>query len=291
MPYQYALERERTSSGAVEDVVTLFLTNRECGYSCLMCDLWKNTTDETVPPGAIPAQIEWALQRLPPARHIKLYNSGSFFDPHAIPTSDYERIAELVQSFETVVVENHPKLTGERVFQFARLLRPHLQVAMGLETIDPVVLKRLNKKMTPGDFRRSVEILREHGISSRAFILLKPPFTEEEEGKHWAKASLEYAFDAGAECGTVIPTRAGNGAMDLLEEEGSFSPPHLSSLEEVHAFGVELGRGNVFADTWDLQLFSSCDLCFEQRKQRIERMNLEQVVLPFKDCACNVKQD
>ena len=290
-PCHHVVERERTSAGIVEDVITLFLTNRECGYTCLMCDLWKNTTDTTVPHGAIPKQIEWALQRLPAARHIKLYNSGSFFDPRAIPPSDYGRIAELLQSFETVVVENHPRLTGERVFQFARMLRPRLQVAMGLETIDPDVLMRLNKKMTPDDFWKSVGILKEHGISSRAFILLKPPFTEEEAGKQWAKASLEYAFDAGSECCTVIPTRAGNGAMDLLQEEGHFTPPLLSSLEEVHAYGISMGRGNVFADTWDLKLFSSCDLCFEQRKQRLEQMNLEQVVLPFKDFACNIKQD
>ena len=58
-----------------------------------MCDLWKNTLTETVPVGAIPAQIEYALARLPAARVIKLYNSGSFFDPRAIPVADYPAIA------------------------------------------------------------------------------------------------------------------------------------------------------------------------------------------------------
>ncbi len=48
-------------------------------------DLWKNTLEQTVPPRAIPAQIEYALGRLPPARDIKLYNSGSFYNPRAIP--------------------------------------------------------------------------------------------------------------------------------------------------------------------------------------------------------------
>lgn len=290
-PYHCAVERERTSKGEVVDVATIFLTNRECGYTCLMCDLWKHTTDVTVPPGAIPAQIEWALGQLPPVRQIKLYNSGSFFDPGAIPPVDYQQIADLVQSFDTVVVENHPRLTGERVFQFAGLLRPHLQVAMGLETADPAVLPKLNKKMSKEDYRESVAILRDQGISTRTFILLKPPFTGEVEGIEWAKASLEYAFDAGSECCTVIPTRAGNGAMELLQKEGAFSPPLLSSLEEVHAFGIGMGRGNVYADIWDLRLFSVCDLCFEKRKERMEKMNLEQTVLPFIDCSCKVKQD
>jgi uncharacterized Fe-S cluster-containing MiaB family protein len=28
--------------------------------------------------GSIPAQIEWALSKMPDAKHLKLYNSGSF---------------------------------------------------------------------------------------------------------------------------------------------------------------------------------------------------------------------
>ena len=84
-PYAFFVEEERSASGEVVPVATVFLTNRECPWRCLMCDLWKNTLAETVPAGAIPAQIDYALQRLPPARQIKLYNSGSFFDTQAIP--------------------------------------------------------------------------------------------------------------------------------------------------------------------------------------------------------------
>jgi len=66
-------------------VATIFLTNRECPWRCVMCDLWKNTLIDSVPLGAIPSQIDYALARLPAARQIKLYNSGSFFDTQAIP--------------------------------------------------------------------------------------------------------------------------------------------------------------------------------------------------------------
>ena len=64
-PYAWLVEKERTPSGTIEDVATIFLTNRECPFHCLMCDLWKNTTDKSVPEGAIPAQIEWALNNMP----------------------------------------------------------------------------------------------------------------------------------------------------------------------------------------------------------------------------------
>ena len=77
----------RRAGGAVEDVATL-LSNRECPFRCLMCDLWKNTTTDASPDGAVAAQIEYALARLPPALHVKLYNAGNFFDAQAIPPAD-----------------------------------------------------------------------------------------------------------------------------------------------------------------------------------------------------------
>src|SRR5919205_882799 len=122
-PYAFLVEPERSVTGEVVDVSTLFLTNRECPYRCLMCDLWRNTLDERVPAGAIPEQIRHALDRLPPARQVKLYNSGSFFDPAAIPPEDYPEIARLVAPFERVIVECHPAMLGRRCLQFQELVR------------------------------------------------------------------------------------------------------------------------------------------------------------------------
>ena len=42
-----------------------------------------NTTTTSVPPGTIPDQVQYALQRLPSAQQVKLYNSGNFFDPQS----------------------------------------------------------------------------------------------------------------------------------------------------------------------------------------------------------------
>ena len=78
-PYAWLVEKERTVSGEIEDVATIFLTNRECPFRCLMCDLWKNTTDKSLPPGAIPNQIEWAMNHFPYVKLLKLYNHAIFF--------------------------------------------------------------------------------------------------------------------------------------------------------------------------------------------------------------------
>lgn len=286
-PYAWLVEKERTSSGTIEDTATIFLTNRECPFHCLMCDLWRNTTDGSVPESAVPEQIEWALNQLPDVKHIKLYNSGSFFDKRAIPEKDYDTIASLIGNFDTVIVESHPAFINEECLRFRDRLKSDLQIAIGLETVNPEILKMINKRMTLDDFAGSVNFLLDHDIFSRAFILLRPPFLSEAEGVFWAERSIDFAFSAGVECCVVIPVRPGNGAMDQLQKKGFFAPPDIRSLEKVVEYGIELQAGRVFADLWDLKQFSKCDLCLDERIGRLAWMNLNQKYSKQIKCTCD----
>jgi uncharacterized Fe-S cluster-containing MiaB family protein len=240
------------------------------------------------------------------ARQIKLYNSGSFFDPRAIPPDDYPAIAERLRDFERVIVECHPALIGESVLKFRDLLggtacsRPisgessdggtpslpqtKLEVAMGLETVHPEALAKLNKRMTLEQFQRAAELFRKHNVALRAFVLVKPPFLDEAEALEWANRSVDFAFDCGATAVSLIPTRPGNGALETLANRGEFSQPRLATLEAALEYGIGLKRGRVFADLWDLDKFSDCPACLEQRQTRLHEMNLGQVVLPQVVC-------
>lgn len=289
-PYSWLVEKERTFSGKIEDTGIIFLTNRECPFHCLMCDLWKNTTDVSVPAGAIPGQIEWALNQMPDVKHLKLYNSGSFFDKRAIPAEDYKRIASLLSSFETVIVESHPRLVSEKCLIFRDMLKPDLQIAIGLETVNTEILRKLNKQMTLDDFSYAVSYLTKHEIRSRAFILLRPPFLSESEGIYWAERSIDFAFGNGVECCTIIPVRPGNGALDLLIEKGDFSLPEIQSLETVLEYGIGLNKGRVFADVWDLSLFSGCRKCIDNRTNRLISMNNSQQIINRHKCTCDSLQ-
>jgi uncharacterized Fe-S cluster-containing MiaB family protein len=146
----------------------------------------------------------------------------------------------------------------------------------------------LNKKFDLNHFARAAEFLGKEKILLRAFVLVKPPFLDEAEGLEWAVKSAEFAFACGATVVSLIPTRAGNGAMERLIEAGEFSPPQLSTLEKALELSLKLtASGRTFADTWDLERFSRCPACLEQRRQRIHAMNLSQQILPAVDCpAC-----
>ena len=286
-PNAFLLEEEASDDGQIVNIATIFLTNRECPWRCVMCDLWKNTTTETVPIGAIPAQIDFALAHLQPAQQVKLYNSGSFFDRAAIPVADHPAIAERVAKFERVIVECHPALIGERVLQFRDLLHGQLEIAMGLETSDPETLARLNKRMTVEQFASAAQFLEKHQIALRVFILVKPPFQTDEQALEWCRRSVQFAFDCGATAVSLIPTRFGNGALESLAQNGQFTPPTLLLFETAVENAFALKRGRVFADPWDLEGFSDCAACFPARAERLRRMNLEQRLGPNLNCeAC-----
>jgi archaeosine synthase beta-subunit len=278
-PHGFFLEEELSASHQLVNSAVILLTNKECPWRCLMCDLWKHTLTRSVPPGAIPRQIDYALNRLPARpQQVKLYNSGSFFDPTAIPLADYAAIAQKVSCAAQLVVESHPRLIGENALKLRDLLASSLEVAMGLETVHPEVLPRLNKNLTLSAFAKAVGFLRRHGIAVRAFVLLKPPFLNEAEGLEWAIKSAEFALASGVETLSLIPTRAGNGALDRLRENAEFAPPRLTTLERALEALLDLRHGRVFADTWDLERFSTCPACFEHRRQRLHQMNRQQIV-------------
>jgi radical SAM enzyme (TIGR01210 family) len=281
-------------------VATVFLTGRECPWRCAMCDLWRYTTPADTPPGAIPAQIAAARVALENehvrAGGIKLYNAGSFFDPRAIPIQDYDAAAEALDGFARVIVESHPALVGPRVDRWLAALDRRagttghaiaLEVAMGLETAHPDALDRLNKRFSFEQFERAAGALAARGVALRVFLLVSPPFISTAEQDEWLLRSVDAAFSCGASVISLVPTRAGNGAMEALAAAGLFRAPGLDDIERSFALALThaQGRGRVFVDLWELGRFAHCRSCMAPRRDRLQTMNLEQTLIPPAACA------
>lgn len=320
-PLGFFTEKEPFENGAVEDVFSIILVNRECPWRCLMCDLWKNTTNYPLKPGSIIKQINFAFEQSgiirtnqnretvnsasngKPFFGLKLYNAGSFFDAGAIPPQDYPDIARYSLNFQRLIVESHPALIGERTHRFLNTLReiaetsrkpasaPDLEVAIGLETARPDILQLLNKGMKLEDFASACEFLIKLNVNIRAFILLNPPFlTDESECVKWALQSVRFAYDCGVSKAVLIPVRRGNGAIDELYIQKNFIAANLSMIEYTFENALALKRGIAMVDLWDIDLLKAneCPACFEQRVERLRKMNLEQKVLPEVFCdVCN----
>lgn len=290
-PVYAGAELEADGSGGVVSVTTIILTAAECPWRCTMCDLWEHTLEYPTPRGAIPAQIEHALDTLRPSGGwIKLYNSGSFFDRRSIPREDYGPIAALCKNFERVVVENHPKLCNQRIVEFADLLDGQLEIAIGVETLQTGMLRRLNKGMNRDDIDDAIGLHHRYKIDTRAFVLLRPPRTGDDEAVRWTKLTLRHLFRLGVRHVSMVPVRAGNGWMNRLAERGDFVAPSVGAVER--AFDSALAmvpRGVATVDLWDWPQqgkfgagkgipghMSFCPSCVSERWQRLADMNLTQ---------------
>lgn len=297
------IEDEAAADGSLARVATVFLTGRECPWRCLMCDLWQFTIEDDAPPQALAVQAADARRKIDgdgDVTQVKLYNAGSFFDPRAVPESEYDAIAASTAGLERVIVESHPSLVGGRTERWIGAMARHadklgaeplLEVAMGLETAHPVALERLNKRMTLDDFARAAERLAVMGVALRVFLLVPPPFIAPGEHDTWLLRSIDFAWECGASVVSMVPTRLGNGALDAIAAEGKFVSPTIDDLER--SFDIALLRprppgARIFADIWDLDRFATCAHCLPDRRARLASMNLLQsIALPARCPHCS----
>ncbi len=172
-----------------------------------MCDLHQMTLSGQTPTGAIPMQIDWATGQSGSNQWIKLYNSGNFFDPLSIPPDDYSAIAERLRGYDRVIVENHPRFGKSRLGEFRSMFEATLEIAVGLETVQPRWLRRLSKQMTRDDFDQYAHHLLRQDVALRVFLIVGSPGVSVSEALRWAMLSVRHAALQGARHLSLIPAR------------------------------------------------------------------------------------
>ena len=270
------LEDERRPDGTIERALTAFLAGAECPFTCSFCDLWRWTIDGPTPPGALTRQLESVLQTVDGAvpNRLKIYNASNFFDQRAVPPEDVLGIVRLASPFAAVTVESHANTIGPRTLEFTRQIPGRLEVAVGLETIHPVAIAQLNKRLDLAQFDSAAHLLRANGVHLRVFVLLGAPHIPAKESVAWTVRTVEYAVERGASVVSIIPVRGGNGEMERLQRLGLFTPPTLSQLEEALDASLPFTSAVVTADLWDVERLPGCEECRSERIARLRRLNL-----------------
>lgn len=223
-----------------------------------MCDLHKNTFEHATPAGAIPQQIRVAQKTLRPSNWVKLYNSGNFFDRQSVLPREYAEIADLCRSYDRVIVENHPRLGASLHQRFVDLIDGQLEVAVGLETVQPRWLDRICKQMTRDQFDDYARRLRQLDIDLRVFLIVGVPNGSVREALRWARLSVRHAVAAGARHISLIPARFGNGWNQQGDRLPNVTLNHLADLFAL-SLGDLKGHACLSVDLWGFEAESMND--------------------------------
>ncbi|QDV63807.1 Fe-S oxidoreductase [Crateriforma conspicua] len=289
--YQAFWEREAAGCGKSADVLTIMLAVSACPIRCTMCDLWRNTLVTKTPPGAVPHQIRRAIEQLhgdaPKSsrggsenrpRWIKLYNSGCFFDHSSIPPDDYESIGRLVSGFDRVIVENHPRFDQGRLQNFARHIDGQLEIAVGLETVQPRWLNRMKKRMTRDTFDDYAMRLRSNDVDLRVFLIWGVPGASHVEASRWTIMSALHASRMGARHISIVPARRGNGWGEFKQPIPDSNPMDLALLQQ--QLIRKIGHQTVVTvDLWDMDRDQPADV--REALEQIGELNQHQDIAMY----------
>jgi archaeosine synthase beta-subunit len=282
----------------------LILKTRGCYWAdekgCSMCGYSKDTLGRSATPEELGEQLSRALDRYRGEPYVKLYTSGSFLDDREVDAASRGRIVGAFSGkARRLLFETLPEFaTADRLDPLRTSFAGELEVALGLESTDPTVLARyVHKNAPPSEYLAAGDRVRELGLRSKAYLLLKPPYLTESESIDDVLRSVAVAaphFDAMS----VNPVHIQNGTVvEWLYHRGRYRPPWLWSVVEALRQGADrrgTSRLVSFPTAGGLSRGPhNCGECDARVLRAIEEASLSQRfdILGDLDCACRAAWD
>lgn len=223
--------------------LTIIFKSAGCTWSkCRMCSYrHERYSDQHSPEillSRLRAQLAWVNRQYNSEdyRMVKIFTSGSFFDPREIPPAFLSDIAASFRG-KLVLAETRPEFVhSETLSAFMTILddgtwNTPFYCAMGLETSnDRIREKCINKGFTFSDFKKAASSAHAAGAGVKAYLLFKPLFLTEAEAFSDMKSSIRDAADH-AELVSMNPcTVQRNTELEFYWKRGAYRPPYLWSI-------------------------------------------------------------
>ncbi|MDR3291844.1 MAG: archaeosine biosynthesis radical SAM protein RaSEA [Methanobrevibacter sp.] len=233
---------------------------------------------------------------------VKIFASGSFLNPIEVPVIARDKILRYLSQKEyvtEVIVESRPEYIKEDVLKdvFSHLGDKLFEVSIGLETSNDFTREeKINKGFSKEDFEKSVKIIKSlknsYNINSKAYILVKPILTNENEAIEEAIETSKYCEKIGVDRISFTPTTIHKGTLvEQLWKRGSYQPSWIWSVVEI----INETRKNISIPSFmDTSGFGSrrgpynCKKCNKILKNVIIESNLKQSLIEDIDCECKL---
>ncbi|MHB8584496.1 MAG: archaeosine biosynthesis radical SAM protein RaSEA [Thermoplasmatota archaeon] len=312
-PSTVFVQPDRLENRAVQAFVVILRT-RGCrwalGGGCTFCGYVNDSFIRKIEPAELVQQFDRALERYHGEPILKIYTSGSFFDPYEVGDDAQVAIASRIpRTVEKLNVEAQaPDVTLDRVAAVVAALaaRPaatvagvgetHLEVGVGIEAAHAEVARfSVNKEFFLPDFVQASAVAAKAGASLKAYTMVKPPFLTEREA---LEEAVETARLTGPHASTVSLNPTNIQKHTLVEDlwkRAEYRPPWLWTVIEA----LKRSRAIIPAATavksdpvggGMVRGAHNCGRCDDHALRAIQAFNVSQDVAVFDDVRCSCRE-
>ena len=251
-PISFWIKKDRLINESGKEF-TILLRTKGCSWAlgenggCTMCGYIQDAKCEIVNQRQIMNQFDFAINNKIKDISIdhdnyvmKIFNSGSFFDDTEISNKTrnyiYEKIAK-IDNVKEFIIESRPEyLNNEKIAELRENLKEkYIEIAIGLETVtDYIRTNYINKGMLYNDFKDAVNVCNKNNIGVKAYLLLKPPFLNEQGAIEDCIKSIQALINLGINTISINPVNVQRGTLvEFLWYRNKYRPPWFYSLFKV----------------------------------------------------------
>ncbi|MCX6688112.1 MAG: archaeosine biosynthesis radical SAM protein RaSEA [Methanoregula sp.] len=224
------------------DCLTIIFKTAGCSWSrCRMCS-YRNERYEKQSTEALTSllhrQLGWIIENysLDEFPMVKIFTSGSFFDPAEVPPVFQSAVATAFRG-KIIVAETRPEyVQSESLSQFIEAAddgshQTPVYCAIGLETTNDTIREKcIDKGFTFPDFTRAASVAHLAGAGVKAYLLFKPLFLTEGEAVADMRTSIVEA-SRHADIISMNPcTVQRRTELERYWREHAYRPPYLWSV-------------------------------------------------------------
>ena len=186
-------------------------------------------------------QVRWVKENFRDEDYqvLKVFTSGSFFDPDEVPPAARRAVAEAFQG-KMVIAETRPEyIDSDTLQEFREMIdtgawTTPLSVAIGLETTNDFIREKcINKGFSYADFRHAAGVAHAAGVGVKAYLLMKPPFLTEREARDDMMRSIREVSSVADSISMNLCTVQGRTEVERLWRQHAYRPPYLWTVLDV----------------------------------------------------------
>ncbi|MFX0027728.1 MAG: archaeosine biosynthesis radical SAM protein RaSEA [Candidatus Hermodarchaeota archaeon] len=171
---------------------------------------------------------------------LKIFNSGSYFDDDEISSDTrkhiYEKIEEIENIREFVVESRIDYINSHKLRELKEgLKKKYIEIAIGVETTNDHIRNcYINKGTSFQDFKTVLNLCKENHIGVKSYLLLKPPFLNEQAAIDDCITSVSTLINLGITTISINPLNIQKGTLvESLYQQNRYRPPWYYSLFKV----------------------------------------------------------